>query len=207
MTSRHRVPAAFVVALALAVAGCGVTHDKAARAIDLPFRLTESTTTSTTEAPAPTTVASTTTAPKPTTTATTVPTDLVALYFVVGDRVKLTYRTVVLPPIGARLEPLTIVRELERPPAGVDTLVRTEVANVVVDRGRAIVALDPSFFVLPPPPQLVIVAQLVLTLTDRPGIGRVGFVDQDGQPVGVPRADGSLGDDVVAEDYVALRVA
>jgi hypothetical protein len=196
-----------LVGLALATSGCGVTHDKAARAIDLPFRVTDSTTTSTTAAPPPTTAATTSTTPRPTTTATTVPTDLVALYFVVGDRIRLTYRNVVLASNGARLDPLGIVRELERPPPGVDTLVHTEVANVVVDRGRAIVALNPSFFVLSPPPQLVIVAQLVLTLTDRPGIGRVGFVDQDGQPVGVPRADGSPGDDVVAEDYVALRVA
>ena len=206
MTLRRGVAAA-LVAVGLATTGCGVTHDKAARAIDLPFRVTDSTTTSTTEAPLPTTLATTTTAPKPTTTATTVPTEVVALYFAVGDRIRLTFRTVVLPTSRARHEPLSIVRELESPPVGLDTLVRSEVANVVVDRGRAIVALNPSFFALPPPPQLVIAAQLVLTLTDRPGIGRVGFVDQDGQPVGVPRADGSLGDDVAADDYVALRVA
>ena len=204
--SRRRVIAAVVtVACAAIAAGCGVTRDKAARPIEqIPFGVTDSTTTSTTEAPPPTTAATTTTLPAPTTTATTIPTETITLYFATADRVRRVERAIAVGAPGARLDANTVVRELYTAPTGLDTLVRADLANVLIDRGRAIVALGPAFFTLSPPPQLAIAAQLVLTLTDRPGIGRVAFVDLEGQPVPVPRADGLTGDEVAYDDYRAL---
>ena len=140
--------------------------------------------------------------------ATTVPTEVVSLYYQAGDRLRAQGRFVPLAAGGARLDVPGTVRELELGPQNDPTLqnlVTPGLWTVTADRGRAVVVVTPVFQALAPPLQLVAVAQLVLTLTDRPGVGHVVFVDGAGAPVPVPRADGSTGDDVSAEDYLALR--
>lgn len=78
------------------------------------------------------------------------------------------------------------------------------VAGVEASRGVATVDLDPSFLELAPEAQALAIAQIVLTLTGRPGVGRVAF-GLDGDPVEVPTGDGSLsGDTLAREDFRGL---
>jgi hypothetical protein len=206
--------APFVRRLAAALTGvavlaaCGVTQDPAARPVAAPpFKLLDATTTTTTEPPPPTTTVpptTTTTAPAP---STTVPTETLSLYYAVGDRVRRVFRAVASPPGAPRLEPQGVFRELQTPPDGSQNLATADLlAAVTVDRGRATAVMTPAFFALTPPVLLAATAQLVLTFTDRPGIGYVVFTDEAGQPLVVPRADGSVAQDVSAEDYRALLV-
>lgn len=204
---RPRLVATIAALAATAMTGaCGVTRDKGVRPIQqVPFGLAEPTTTSTSLAP-PSTVPPTvaTTAPA---TSTTVPTELISLYYASGDRIRQERRPVPVPATGARLDPAATLRQLETGPTtpGLQNLLTPDLIGAVpVGGGRAQVAVTPAFQALSAPLQLAVVAQLVLTLTDRPGIGRVTFVDLTGQPVPVPRADGSVADDVAFEDYRAL---
>jgi len=73
------------------------------------------------------------------------------------------------------------------------------VERVTARGGVAIVQLGAKFPELPPSEQSLGIAQLVLTLTDRPGIGQVSF-SLNGQPTDVPRADGSLDRGPLAHD-------
>jgi spore germination protein GerM len=57
--------------------------------------------------------------------------------------------------------------------------------------GVASVDLDEQFTLLDGPTQRVAIAQIVLTLTARPGVGRVAF-SLEGQPIDIPRGDGTL---------------
>jgi spore germination protein GerM len=71
--------------------------------------------------------------------------------------------------------------------------------------GVARVELAPTFREIPAADQVLAVGQIVLTLTARPGVGQVRFL-LDGQPVAVPRADGSVtAQPVSRDDYAALR--
>ena len=209
--SRVGRAAAVAVALGLAaggaLAGCGVTHDKAARAIEqVPFGLSDTTTTSTTLPAPPTEPPTTASTVAPTTTA--APTEVVSLFYAAGNRLRSEGRFVALPASGAKLDVPGTMRELllgPRTDPGLQNLVTPDLLGAVsLDRGRVAVVVTPAFQALAPPLQLVVVGQLVLTLTDRPGVGHVAFVDVTGQAVPVPRADGSAGDDVSADDYRAL---
>jgi spore germination protein GerM len=82
-------------------------------------------------------------------------------------------------------------------------------ANVDVDRGVATVNATRAFLnSLSAVDQRLAIAQIVLTLTSRPGIGQVVFsVDQ--QTIVVPRGRGDLssaGDPVTFDDYKNLIV-
>jgi spore germination protein GerM len=78
------------------------------------------------------------------------------------------------------------------------------VTEVSVSRGVASVALSSSFADIPANDQRSAVAQLVLTLTDRPGIGRVRFLVAD-EPVSVPLPNGEQTDEAVSrEDFEEL---
>ncbi len=57
--------------------------------------------------------------------------------------------------------------------------------------GVASVDLAQQFTLLDGPTQRIAIAQIVLTLTGRPGIGRVAFT-LEGQPIDIPRGDGTL---------------
>lgn len=65
--------------------------------------------------------------------------------------------------------------------------------------GVASVDLTQPFTVLDGPTQRLAIAQMVLTLTGRPGVGRVAFTLQ-GQPIDIPRGDGTLAQGSVARD-------
>ena len=131
----------------------------------------------------------------------------VDLWFVEGDR--LVSRTRRIPrPVAVE----TVVDRLLTGPTtqeqagGLRSAIpdADAVLGIVVARGVAEVDLSTTFAEIPVPDQLAAVAQLVLTLTDRPGIGRVQFLVAD-EPVAVPLADGAQSDEPVArDDFVAL---
>lgn len=208
--SRCRVGAlvATVVA-ALTMAGCGVTHDDAARPLDPVSGLADpTTTTSAAPEPAATTIPPTSTTVAPTTVVTLPPTETVAFYYVAGDRLRPEYKFVPVAAPGARIDLAQTLDQLAvgSTNAGLGNLfARSMVDDVRVDRGRAEVWLGAPFLALAPPAQLVVVAQLVLTITQRPGIGRVVFRTATEAEAAVPRPDGSPGaGDTTAEDYQAM---
>ena len=65
--------------------------------------------------------------------------------------------------------------------------------------GVASIDLTSQFVVLDGPTQRLAIAQIVLTLTGRPGVGRVSFT-LDGQPIDIPRGDGTLATGSVSRD-------
>jgi spore germination protein GerM len=79
-------------------------------------------------------------------------------------------------------------------------------ASVDVDRGVATVNASRAFLnSLSAVDQRLAIAQIVLTLTSRPGIGQV----VDGKPIAVPRGRGDLsgaGDAVTFDDYANIIV-
>lgn len=84
------------------------------------------------------------------------------------------------------------------------TLAETDGVPVPVAPDQIAVVLNPEFSNLPSQEQLLILGQVVLTLTAAPDISVV-FVDQDGTPVGVPLPSGRLtSEPVTATDYASL---
>ena len=78
------------------------------------------------------------------------------------------------------------------------------VGDATVTRGTTTVELAQSFDQIPPRDQMLAIAQIVLTLTDLRGVGRVQFERSDAS-LAVPLADGSMTDEPVsADDYFAL---
>ena len=76
------------------------------------------------------------------------------------------------------------------------------IGQVTFSRGDAIVALSKGFSEIPAGDQLLAVGQLVLTLTDMRGVGRVSFT-VDGVPTSVPLpSGGSTSVPVSRDDYV-----
>lgn len=65
------------------------------------------------------------------------------------------------------------------------------ILSVSQTRNTATVDLDPAFTEIRAAEQPVAIAQIVFTLTRRPEVGRVAFT-LEGDPVEVPRGDGSL---------------
>ena len=78
------------------------------------------------------------------------------------------------------------------------------VTSVDLSGGVARVDLSRDFTELSGSDQLLAIAQMVFTLTERADVSRVGFT-LDGEPVQVPRGDGTLTSDPVARvDYGKL---
>jgi spore germination protein GerM len=194
-------PAAGLAALGLAaiglvIASCGVPdHGRAQRinAADVPFGLAE---------PAPTT---TTTAPFPPPDSGLLSdgemTEAVTLYFAQDARFVAVNRA-----IGPPLTLNAVVDALSQGPLpedgaeGTRSVIGTgDVEQVTSRAGVATVELGSKFPELPPAEQRLGIAQLVLTLTDRPGIGQVAFAI-NGQPADVPRADGYLDRGPISRD-------
>jgi len=88
---------------------------------------------------------------------------------------------------------------------GVTSALRpTDVAGVQVSDGRATVELTEMLDGSGRTDQMLAFAQLVCTLTAKHGITSVAFTHA-GQPIGVPRADGSLSHaPATAADYAGL---
>jgi spore germination protein GerM len=197
-----------LLATLAAVTGCGVTNDPQAKEIpanQLPFGLAETTTSSTTLPP-------TTTPTLPATVALTVPpsttvaTYVQTLYFVADGHVRAVDRTIAQRPT---LD--TAIGLLAAGPTTADGLatadgvvLTTRVAPGLVlgaarIGGTAIVTVGAGYAALDPISQLVVTAQLVLTVTDLPGVGRVSYLlDGNPQPMWLP--DGSQTDQSVAQD-------
>jgi hypothetical protein len=128
----------------------------------------------------------------------------VSLCFVEDDRLVAVAATLD-PPIGVD----DVVDALRQPPADARSL-RTAVGPpLVIDQvrlqaGVAEVDLPQAVTELAGDEQLLVVAQLVCTLTSRPGIGTVSFT-LAGSPIDVPRGDGSLTSAPVSrDDYAPL---
>lgn len=205
-------------ALVLVLVGCGVGGDDRLRQINrddlqgLDETTTTSTSTTTTVAPTPPV------GPTIVATSTTVATESVQLYFLDGNQLQPVTIDLAAPATLSRV--LTAL--LSGPPAGdlgigLRSLLpaRTETApplvNVVVpsSEGYATVDLNNTAFQrIDPTDQRAAIAQIVLTLTTRPGIGQVRFT-LDGDPMRVPRREGlqsEPGQLVSAQDYVSLLI-
>lgn len=213
--ARLRLRALVVLAVtAMVTMACGVNGDSSLRPIDpaeIPDELVA--TTSTTVAPSTTAAATTTSTTLPElATTTTVPVESVVVFFVAGAQVVPIDR-LLLSPAAA---PQVLAALLEGVPegdlaAGLRSALPSELAaTVLVERGIASVDLPGAFVTdLPGAEQRLAVAQIVLTLTRRAGIGQVVFTS-DNQPLPVPRGRGDLtapGDPVACDDYSNLLAA
>ena len=178
--------ALIMVAAGTILAGCGVPAEARAQIIAedaLPFGL----------------AATSTTAPHVAVFDPIITTESVDLYFTSDKGFVRVARDVTTP-----LFLLNVVDALAAEPNDATNNFRSavgpdDVRGVSVRAGVASVQLDESFLDLPTAEQRLAVAQLVLTLTARPGIGQIDFVVGD-EPVQVPRADGTLAKGAVSRD-------
>jgi spore germination protein GerM len=222
---------ALAVVAGLGASACGVPADGNARPIDAsdlaialtPLATTTTTTTTTTTVP-PSTVpattvpvtspsttvvaSSTTSAPTTTTlpTTTTVVSEIVTVYLVLDNQ--LVPVEVRRPRPVSLADALTVLAkgaDLPEAPAGTRSPIRPDlITGVSAARGVATIDLAPPFSDLLGQDQVLAVAQLVLTVTGRPGIGQVTF-RLGGKAADVPRADGSVKKgNVTRDDYQAL---
>ncbi len=210
-------PGARLVALGLiaTVAGaCGVPTDEGFSAIpdeEVPFGLAE-TTSSTASTPTTSSPATTAFAPStsvlPTSTTIRPPSEVVTLYFATENGLVEVTRELPRPAsFDAVVNALVAGPQPGETSAKARSIIgRDDIKEVDVRGGVATVALVEGFSNLPVQEQRLAVAQLVLTLTDRPGIGQLLFTVA-GRPVDVPKADGSLKQLPVSEDdYTPLLV-
>ena len=207
---------AAVVTVLLAIVGCGVPTDSAMRPIDIraiPSGLS-ATSTSTTTSTTSTSTTSTTAPPRPPPTTTAVAPPItqapvlepVLLYFALGDRiVEVTRPMATSPSLDSVVLLLAFGPNLgESAPAARSAVELGDVESVTLSAGVAIVQLSNKFRDLPATEQRRSVAQLVLTLTKRPGVGQVRFQVQ-GTALPVPRGDGTFGETTVSrDDYLSL---
>jgi hypothetical protein len=190
-----RLAAAVVVGVLLGT--CGVPDDGGARTIakeDIPFGLADpSTTTTTTTATLPSPPID-----YPTTTRLAEP---VLLFFALdADFVPVTRRLPYPVSVTSVIAALARGPQVGDEPLGIRSVIGpTDVEDVRVRGGIATVELGGRFGELPLAEQRLAVAQLVLTLTDRPGIGQVTFT-VNGQSVDVPRLNGSIARGPVSRD-------
>ena len=135
--------------------------------------------------------------------------EVVSLFYVAGAQLVPINRLLLTPAVA----PQVLAALAEGPPdgdpsAGLRTALPTDfVATVEVLRGIATVDLPPTFVTeLPGAEQRLAIAQIVLTLTRRAGIGQVTFTTQS-RPQSVPRGRGDLagpGEAVACDDYANL---
>jgi hypothetical protein len=199
-----------IVLVTMTAVSCSIPGSGDVRTIDpgdIPYELNATTTVAPT-----TTIAVTTTIPasaSTTSTSTTVPVEVVSLFYVAGAQLVPINRLLLTPAVA----PQVLAALAEGPPdgdpsAGLRTALPTDfVATVEVLRGIATVDLPPTFVTeLPGAEQRLAIAQIVLTLTRRAGIGQVTFTTQS-RPQSVPRGRGDLagpGEAVACDDYANL---
>lgn len=183
-----------LVTLALLAGACGVDAQSDAERVGddaVPFELL-----------APPTVA------EATTTTTSPDTTTVQLYFVLGNDLVEVDREL-RPPVSI----VRLVSELGRGPTdaeaslGMTTYLPegSGLDGIRLAGGIATAELGEAFLAVPPEVQRLALAQLVYTITGRPGVGRVLFTI-DGQPTDVPRGDGTLTSDSVSRDSYPIPV-
>jgi spore germination protein GerM len=176
-----------VIASTVALGGCGVSTQSSATitpAEDVPFGLAEARPDTTTTAPP------------------SVRTMTVPIYLVDGDgRVVPVERGVTSTDVHAVVDALLAGPTPEEAELGVSSALPDAEVVLAVDvaGGVGSVDLDSSFTDLNADAQRAALAQLVFTLTAQPGIGQVSFT-LDGQPVEIPRGDGTLSTGSVSRD-------
>ena len=182
----RRLLVAILAAAAFAAAACGVPVDERAATVkDVPFGLLDP------EPSEPAEAAQPETGP------------VVQVYFVdpSGQLLVPAERTVEEAALGPVLQALLEgpTRAERRQGLGTAFPGMEAVARVELVGGVASVDLTQQFTTLDGPRQRLAIAQIVLTLTGRPGVGRVAFSLQ-GQPIDVPRGDGTLVQGSVSRD-------
>jgi hypothetical protein len=193
-------------ALLVAFSACGVPSGSSSRPIDpdaVPSALNATTTTLDPSLVPTTTTIATDQSSEP---STTVPVEPVALFYVAGNQVVAIPRLLLSPAAP----PQVLAALAEGLPTGDEAaglrnaIPRGLMASVSVERGIATVDLPPTFSVdVQGSDQRLAIAQIVLTLTRRAGIGQVIFTS-DRAPLAVPRGRGDLtapGGLVACDDY------
>lgn len=213
VNSRHRrhvvmVSVSLVSSVSMILGACSIPREGSVRSIDpadIPYEL-NATTTSTTILPEVTT---STLSLDETSDDGTPAVEAVSLFFVAGSQVVPISQLLLSPATAAQV----LASLVEGLPAGdVAAGLRTAIPNeseldITVERGIARVDL-PSLLTstIPGSEQRLAIAQIVLTLTRRAGIGQVVFTS-GGRPQSVPRGRGDLtqpGGAVACEDYANL---
>lgn len=205
MTGRNIRRSAFALLAFCVVGACGVPTSSPSRPID-PDAIPEQFTATTVPPTTTSTTTSTTVVPPPSTTTTSLPVEQVDVFLVSGSRVVPIPRLLLSPAtppqvVAALVEGVPDIDEA----AGLRSALPNGLAiDVTVERGVATVDLDPSFLLaVTGSDQRLAIAQIVLTLTRRAGIGQVAFTS-DSQPINVPRGGGDLtspGESVACDDY------
>ena len=194
------------LAVATVLAACGVPETGRFVPLEnseVPPALLQTTTTSPTTSTIPSEPAS------PTTTVLEVLSEPVELYYISANRVVRTERLIVSPATATQvLDTLLAGLDSDVEDAGLrSALPRGLTATIEVRRGIARVASTAPFLSeLEPLDQRLAIAQMVLTLTRRPGIGQVIF-SVDGVEIPVPRGAGDLtaaGTAVTYDDYLSV---
>ena len=196
---------------ALVIGACGVPTSSPSRPIDpdaIPEQFTATTVLPTTSSPSTTT----TVVPPPSTTTTNLPVEQADLFFVSGSRVVPIPRLLLSPASAPQVMAALVegVPDIDEAAGLRSALPAGTAFDVAVERGVATVDLDPTFLlVVSGAEQRLAIAQIVLTLTRRAGIGQVSFTS-DSQPINVPRGGGDLttpGEPVACDDYDNLLPA
>jgi spore germination protein GerM len=207
------------IVLAVAMGACGVPGSSGFEQINPPPELATTTTaaattTASTRPPssstvAPSTTAATTTSTTEAPTTSTNPVFSASLYFVTGSG----ELTPIIRQLASSAAQQVLTELADGVPTGdeyggLTTAIPSGTALVVTTAsGLATVELPPTFLTATPPQnQTTAVAQIVLTLTARPGIGQVRFTS-GGEPQEVSRPDSSLtnpGEVVACEDYSSM---
>lgn len=183
-----RVVAAVAIATTL---GCGVPRDPEPRELSedaVPFGLLAPETTQTTEAVSE-------------------PAASAVVYLLRGDRLSPVPRQVEAPVSPSRLL-LALVEgpTTEEAQAGFRTAISSEtrIRGVTSVAGVVTVELSSQFVEVTGQDQILAIAQIVFTATESGGAGAVRF-RLDGEPVEIPRADGTLTSaPLTRADYAAL---
>jgi spore germination protein GerM len=201
--------AVMAVALAVVVAACGIRGDGPVQRIpndSVPFGLADTTTSSTTT--------TSTTLPEQTSTSgptTTLVTEQVQLYFVDGGQISPLPIPLVSPAsLNQVLFALQEGPPSSAPVAGLRTALPSTDVTITAGQdgtGVATVDLPADFFeIVTGLDQRLAVAQIVLTLANRPGVGQVRFT-QSGEPAVVQRGSGALaepGEPLAVRDFASL---
>jgi hypothetical protein len=196
MKRRPHRGAALTAGLAVSVAACGLPGEGDLQEIDptdlagLDQTTTTSTTTSTTVAP------TTTVGSAPIETTTTIASEQVILYFLAASQLVPVTRTLTRP---ASLQQVLLALEAGPPSGdlgvGLESLLPRGLTNRVSEVGGvATVDLSDDVFAdIADGDQRAAIAQIVLTLTERPGVGQVRFTLDDGSAeLQVPKRGGEL---------------
>jgi spore germination protein GerM len=193
--------------MSMTLAGCAVDGDGQFTSIarsDIPFGLADAVTTT-----APTTTTTTVVADDETDN--TVVDEIVDLYYLLGAGLFRVQTTVVSPATPDQVLTYLSTNTLSGPSyVGLRSAVPTTLeATITVSRGVAEVDAEGSFLrAIAPSDQRLAIAQIVATVTSRPGIGQVVFA-VDGVQIAVPRGRGDVvpaGTPVTFDDYAMLII-